>query len=308
MTATPASRPSLAGILGPVVTPFRADAAVDLDAFAANVRAHLESGLDGVLVTGSTGEAPLVEDEERVRLLAMARQIVPADRLLVAGTGAESTRQTVRRCVQAGAEGADLALVVAPHYFASAMTLGALRAHYQRVADESPIPIALYNIPKYMHFHLPPELVVEMAGHDNVIGLKDSSGDAALLASYQASASDSFAVLTGSAPGLHGALQGGARGGILAAALFAPGLARGVYDAHQAGDAAAAAAAQARFAVIGRDIVGALGVPGVKAALDQVGLRGGDPRLPLLPLDGPARERVASLLADAGVGALAPAA
>ncbi|HEY0970673.1 MAG TPA: dihydrodipicolinate synthase family protein [Gemmatimonadales bacterium] len=295
----------LGGILGPVVTTFRGDESLELDAFAANVRALLAAGLDGVVVTGSTGEAALVDDEERVRLLALARQLVPADRWLVAGTGAESARQAVRRCRAAAAEGADLALVVAPHYYSGAMSADALRAHYLRVADGSPIPIALYNIPRYMHFHIPPALVAELATHGNVAGIKDSSGDAALLAGYLEASSGDFAVLTGSAPGLLAALRAGARGGILAAALFAPTLALEVRDALQAGDEGAATAAQERFALIGREIVGALGVPGVKAALDLVGLSGGQPRLPLLPLDGAGRARVRDLLAAAAVEPLA---
>ncbi len=291
----------LRGILGPVVTTFREDEALDLDAFAANVRALLAAGLDGVVVTGSTGEAALVEDEERVRLVAMARQLVPADRWLVAGTGAESTRQTVRRCRAAAAEGADLALVVAPHYYGGAMGTDALRAHYLRVADGSPIPVVLYNIPKYMHFHIPPALVAELSGHGNVVGIKDSSGDAALLDGYLEASSDHFAVLTGSAPGLLAALRAGARGGILAAALFAPSLALGVRDALRDGDEARAIEAQERFALVGREVVGALGVPGVKAALDLVGLHGGPPRLPLLPLDEAGRTRVGELLTAGGV-------
>ncbi|HEX5581113.1 MAG TPA: dihydrodipicolinate synthase family protein, partial [Gemmatimonadaceae bacterium] len=256
----------LAGIFGPVVTTFRDDESLDLDAFAANARALLAAGLDGLVVTGSTGEAALVDDEERVRLVALARQLVPSERWLVAGTGAESARQCVRRCRAAGAEGADLALVVAPHYYSGAMSADALRAHYLRVADESPIPIALYNIPKYMHFHIPPTLVAELAGHGNVVGIKDSSGDAALLAGYLEAASDDFTVLTGSAPGLLAALRAGARGGILAAALFAPSLALEVRDAVRAGDDEGAEAAQGRFVLLGREVVGALGVPGVKAA------------------------------------------
>jgi 4-hydroxy-2-oxoglutarate aldolase len=293
----------LRGVLAPVVTTFRRDEAMDLDAFAANLRAHLAAGLDGVVVAGSTGEAALLDDDERLRLVAMARAIVPDERLLLAGVGAESTRQTVRRCRQAADQGADAVLAVAPHYYTAAMATEALRVHYGRVADESPVPVVLYNIPKYMHFALDPELVAALAAHDNVVGIKDSSGNAALLGRYLEAQSDAFTVLTGSGGGLHSALQGGARGGILAVSLFAGELTREVADRAAVGDDEGAAAAQARLVPLAREIVGGLGVPGVKAALDRVGLRGGPPRRPLAPLDAPEVARVASLLDDAGVAA-----
>jgi len=300
--AQPLSR-RLRGVLAPVVTTFRRDEAVDLDAFAANLRAHLNAGLDGIVVAGSTGEAALLDEDERVRLVAMARAVVPDDRLLLAGVGAESTRQTVRRCRQAAEQGADAVLTVAPHYYTAAMTRDALRTHYRRVADESPLPVLLYNIPKYMHFALAPELVAELAAHDNVIGIKDSSGDAALLGGYLAAQSERFTVLTGSGPGLHAALRAGARGGILAVSLFAAELTREVFDRAAAGDDEGASAAQARLAAPAAEIVGGLGVPGVKAALDAVGLHGGAVRGPLTPLAPASVARVAALLADAGIAA-----
>ncbi len=302
------SRNRLSGLFGPVVTTFRADEGLDLDAFGSNLRAHLAAGMDGILVTGSTGEAALVDDGERERLLAMARGVVPADRWLVAGVGAESTRQVVQRCRVAASIGVDAVLVVAPHYYGSQMTHAALSAHYLRVADESRIPVALYNIPRYMHFSLPPELVHELAAHENVIGMKDSSGDAALLDSYLEARSPTFAVLTGNGSGLAAAMASGADGGTLAVGLIATSLATGILNAARAGDMALASSIQARLSPVNSAIVAALGVPGIKAALEMVGLHGGPCRLPLLDLDSRGRETVRSVLAAAGlVEAGAPA-
>ena len=169
---------ALGGIMGPVVTTFD-EATGDLAAvpFRANIRAHVNAGLTGIIVAGSTGEAALLEEHERHRLLEWARPIVPDERWLIAGVGGESTRVTVRRAREAAERGADAVLVVAPHYYGAQMTPEALAAHFRRVADESPLPLVLYNIPKYVHFPLAPGLVHELAGHDNVIGIKDSSGD-----------------------------------------------------------------------------------------------------------------------------------
>jgi 4-hydroxy-2-oxoglutarate aldolase len=276
---------TLEGLFAPVVTTFRADdGELDLAAFASNVRGHLEAGLHGVLVTGSTGEAALLDAAERSALVDAARESTPADKWLLVGTGAESTRTCLAQTKDAARRGADAVLVVAPHYYANAMTEEALRLHYGRIADESPVPVILYSIPKYMHFSLPETLVAELAEHENVIGIKDSSGNKELLAGFMKAKSESFSVLVGNAQIFHHALMTGATGGILAAGMIAPALALEIYDAHRRGDMAAADAAQAKLHPIGARIVGELGVPGVKAALDRVGLSGGPLRLPLIPI------------------------
>lgn len=291
----------LHGVIAPVVTPFdERTGEVAGEEFGANVRAHLEEGLSGVLVAGSTGEAALLDEDERRELIELARAQVPADRLLLVGAGAESTRATIARARDAAERGADAVLVVAPHYYGPAMTEDALSAHYRRVADESAVPVMLYNIPKYTHFALAPALVRELARHENIVGMKDSSGDLELLRQYVSLRSDSFTVLTGHAGTLHAALDMGAGGAILAASLFAASLALEVSEAFAAGDSARATDVQARLTPLNKEIVGTLGVPGVKAALDLVGLHGGEPRAPLLTLTERQREYVAALVRAAG--------
>jgi dihydrodipicolinate synthase/N-acetylneuraminate lyase len=146
------------------------------------------------------------------------------------------------------------------------------------------VPVLLYTIPKYMHFALPADVVATLATHENIIGMKDSSGDAALLRGYLASQGASFRVLTGSGSLFGEALRLGAHGAILAVALFAPALVLDVLRATREGSAEAALAAQARLTPLGARIVGGMGVAGVKAALDEVGLRGGPLRPPLRAL------------------------
>lgn len=288
----------LQGIFAPVVSTFHAGSEdLDLDGFAANVRSHVAEGLGGVVVAGSTGEAALLSEAERGALVATAREHTPAGKLVIAGCGGESTRQTVARSKQAKDNGADAVLVVAPHYYANAMTEEILRAHYRRVADESPLPVILYNIPKYMHFALSAELVAELAQHGNIVGIKDSSGVLDMLKGFLKAQSPTFSVLTGSGSGLQAGLEAGARGGILAVSLFAGGFALEVFEGVRAGDAARAGAAQARLKPMADVIVAKLGVPGVKAAMDQVGKVGGVPRMPLLPLGDAGRAEVAAALA-----------
>jgi 4-hydroxy-2-oxoglutarate aldolase len=270
------------GVMGPMVTPFKADESLDIPGFEQNVRGHIAAGLHGVLVAGSTGEAALLGDDERRILTEAARKLVPDDRILLVGTGAESTRHCIARCRDAASSGADAVLVVAPHYYSSSMSPSALKAHFTRVADESPIPVLLYNIPKYMHFRLEPELIAELATHENIRGMKDSAGDMTYFARYAESNSDTFDVMTGHGGTFATALSLGARGGILAVALFAAELALEVWHAHNDQRTADAEAAQKPLVPMAAEIVARMGVPGVKAAMDRIGLRGGHVRWPLL--------------------------
>jgi 4-hydroxy-2-oxoglutarate aldolase len=286
------------GVMGPMVTPFKADESLDIPGFEQNIRGHLAAGLHGLLVAGSTGEAALLGDDERRILTERARALMPDDRTLLVGTGAESTRHCIARCRDAAASGADAVLVVAPHYYSSSMTPPAVKAHYLRVADHSPVPVLLYNIPKYMHFRLEPELIAELSQHENIRGMKDSAGDMTFFARYVESQSETFDVLTGHGGTFATALSLGARGGILAVALFAPELALEVWNAHGEQRIGDAEAAQKPLVPMAAEIVARMGVPGVKAAMDRIGLVGGHVRLPLLPTPANDRSIIEDLLRE----------
>ena len=300
---TRAQRKTFSGVIAPVVTPFDAATGdVAAEAFRGNLRAHFDRGASGVLLCGSTGEAALLDEGERDALVEWARPLVAPDRWLLAGVGGESTRQTIARAKRAAERGADAVLVVAPHYYGNAMTPEALGIHYRAVADASPAPVLLYNIPKYMHFALDPSLVRELAAHQNIVGIKDSSGDLDLLRGYLAARGDAFAVLTGNGGTFLSALELGADGGILAVSLPAGELSVAVWRAFAAGDRARATALQQRLTPLSNEIVGGMGVTGVKAAMDQAGggLTGGAPRPPLIPARPAQIQRIAALLEAAG--------
>lgn len=292
---------TLSGIMVPAVTPFTPSGELDRSAFSANLRAHLAAGMSGVLVSGSSGEAALLDDTERGTLINWARDIIPADRWLLAGIGAESTRQTINRAKVAHSEGADALLVVAPHYYLKRTTEAALSAHYHAIADASPVPVMLYNIPVYAHIVLQPSLIHEMAKHPNVIGMKDSAGNLPMLAEYLTASSDKFRVLTGSGGTTIPALKAGAAGAILAIALYAGPSVLAMHAAHIGGDDAVAAGLQMKLAPLAMDIAGAFGPAGIKAAMDMVGLSGGMPRSPLQPLSDAEREIVRARLETAGL-------
>lgn len=263
--------------------------------------------MDGLVVAGSTGEAPLLDEIEVLRLVEWAREVTPRGVPVVAGTGLESTRGTVRLCREVARNGADAVLVRPPSYYADAMTGRALDRHYRAVADASPVPVVLYHIPRYVPVDLEPDLVAGLARHENVAGIKDSSGDIRNLGELTEVCAGEASVLVGSGTLLYGGLEVGAAGGILAVGLLATGACGEILEAWRDGDTERAGALQERVGGLHRAVVGKLGVPGVKAALDRLGLEGGPVRPPLQDLEEEGRRRAARALEGAGLAAPASA-
>lgn len=275
---------------------------MDVSAFRANLHAWLSHPIAGIVVAGSTGEAPLLSREELLALVDAALPLTEERRLIV-GTGAEATREAVALSRAAGERGADAVLVRSPSYYRPAMTPAALRDHFRAVADASPVPVILYHIPKFVPVHLDPELVGRLVEHPNIVGIKDSSGDLANLAALAAACGSNGSVLVGSGALLYAALEAGARGGILGVGLLATRSATRLYAAWRDGDARTAGALQERIGPLHKTVVAGLGVAGVKAALDALGLMGGVPRAPLQPLAADRARAVEAALEAAGLGA-----
>jgi 4-hydroxy-2-oxoglutarate aldolase len=297
------------GTFLPVTTPFDpVTGDVDLVAFRANLRHWFENPIRGVLIGGSTGESVLLDDDERVALLDAAGDVVPEGALVIAGTGLESTRGTIALSRRAAAAGADAVLVQPPAFFKGAMTARALARHYKEVADASPVPVLVYQVPlRLSTLDLPTGLVGELSRHPNIVGIKDSRGKLDLVGDLVLQSADDFQVLVGSGALLYAALETGAVGGIVAVGLLATAAAAEITVAHAEGRLADAGRAQERIAPVHQEIVAQMGVPGVKAALDLLGLRGGEPRPPLTPASEPQVDQVrgvlvaADLLSKAGV-------
>ena len=288
----------LAGILPPLVTPFRADGGVDLAAFEANIESYSPVDLGGYLVLGSNGEAAALEEEEKLALVRAARR-PSGSRLLLAGTGLESTRATIAFTRRVADLGADAALVLTPSYYKAQMSHEALRLHFERVADASPMPVLLYSVPAFTGLLFPPSLASSLAGHPNIAGMKESSGDLGLLGRIIGSVPPSFAVACGSAPVVYPALCLGAVAGILAVACCAPGPAVELYRAFVGGDHPRARRLQAALLPLAVAVTATWGVAGLKGAMDAAGLRGGEMRAPLLPVPAAARAEIAAILAQA---------
>jgi 4-hydroxy-2-oxoglutarate aldolase len=292
----------LRGIYAPVTTPFdpfTGDA--DLVALRRNLRSWLRAPLAGFVLFGSTGEGPLLDEAERPRLIEGARELGEG-RLLLAAVGAESTRASMRLARAAAAAGVDAVLVPPPSYYRPALTADALRDHYRAVADASPVPVVLYQVPpQFSGIELRAGLVGELSRHPNIVGIKDSSGDLKQLGAYLDACDRSCAVLVGSGASLFGALEMGAAGGILAVALLAPHDVSSVYRLREDGDLAGAGRLQERIKPVDRAIGARFGIAGIKAALDLLGLAGGEPRPPLQPLREKQRAEVRAVLTEAGL-------
>jgi 4-hydroxy-2-oxoglutarate aldolase len=283
---------NLDGVLLPLTTSF--DGGVVTPArLAANIRRYEAHGVTGFLVLGSTGEAAFLDEDEKIALLSAAREAIRASWTMLAGVGVESTAATVRLARRAAEAGADALLVLPPFFFRSRMTADALVRHFTAVADASPVPILLYNMPGYTSLVIPPAVVGTLAGHPNVIGLKDSSGDLPWMLDVLARVPATFRVVCGSALAFLPALVSGAVGGILAIGDAFPELAVHLYQHHVEGRAAEALALQKELVAATKLVLGSHGVAGVKAAMDLRGLAGGDPRLPLLPLAASERAAIA---------------
>jgi 4-hydroxy-2-oxoglutarate aldolase len=291
---------NLVGVMPPLPTPFDESGEVALAKLASNLEELASTGLSGFVILGSNGEYVYLDESEKVAIFKAARQAIPADRLFLAGTGVESTRATLRLTLAAAEAGADAVLVNAPFYYKPAMTKEALVKHYTTVADASPIPIILYNMPAYTGLDLSAEVILELAEHPNIIGLKESSPNVVKIGEIRLAVTRrnlDFAVLAGSASFLQAAVAVGATGGILASANVAPELCVRIFEASTALDPAATSL-QHSVLPLNAAVTTRFGVAGLKYAMGQVGLYGGPVRPPLLPVTASAQAQIEQVLAQ----------
>ncbi|TAM82525.1 MAG: dihydrodipicolinate synthase family protein [Acidobacteria bacterium] len=289
------------GIFVPVVTPFNRRGDIDEAGFRTNVRRYVEQGFDGILIAGSTGEGPYLTERERMRLVEMARPLIPAPQVLMVGTGVETTRETIQLSREAVKRGADALLVLTPGYFKNRMDSAALTAHFTTVADSVGRPVLIYSIPQFTGINIDPETIARLSRHDNIAGLKESSGKMEFLREILKKSKAGFRVLAGSALIMLDAFQAGAAGAVLGPANYIPDLCLQIYRLYLQGDLENARKLQQSILSLVQEVNVRAGIPGIKYALDFCGYRGGKPRSPLLPLS-PAEERkVASALRGVGI-------
>ncbi len=291
----------LAGIYPPLATPFDDHGMVDVDRLASNVQRLCGTGLRGFVALGTNGEYPLLDRDEKLQVIRTVRQAAAAPLQVIAGTGAESTREAIVLTEHAAVLGVDAALVITPHYYRARMDLRALVAHYTAIAECSPLPLIIYNMPSSTGMDLDAETILRLAEHPKIVGLKDSGGNLIKMADLVGRVPAGFQVLAGTASFLLAALAVGASGGVLALANIAPQECVALMDLFRRGDVAAAQTLQQRLIAPNSAITTGMGIPGLKAALDLLGYQGGDPRAPLLPLEAAQKDQLRAILSKAGL-------
>lgn len=292
---------NLQGILLPFPTPFDADERVDLRALRANIERWNETGVSGYVALGSTGERVHLSEREYLEVIEAARLAVPESFALIVGAGQPGTRGSIDEVRRAAQAGADAVLVITPHFYRGAMTQVALFDYYRAVADASSVPVLLYSMPDLTGVAIAPELVARLSEHENIIGIKDSSGDVINLAETLRQVPSEFKVVTGSGPLLYAALNAGAAGAIVAVGCVAPQLALAIQRAVAAGEQERAREMQRRLTPLALAVTKRYGVGGLKAAMEMLGYTVGPVRAPLKVADEDARGELARLIREAGL-------
>jgi 4-hydroxy-2-oxoglutarate aldolase len=289
----------LHGIFPPITTPFDHRGDLYLPKLRYNVEKWNKTPLAGYVVCGSTGESVMLTCPEKTRLWETVREAAAPDKILIAGTGMESVRETVELCNLAAGLGYQAAMVRTPHYYKNLVNNGAAQAlYYRAVADQSKIPLIIYNWPQVTGVDIPASTVVELAGHPNIIAVKESSGSIEKTMQMIREAPEGFQVLVGSAPTLWPCLKVGAVGAILAFANAAPYACQSVLEAVRTREDPAGLELQQRFAPAAVAVTTRYGIPGLKYAMDLNGYYGGPPRLPLLPAGPEAKQEIERLFRE----------
>jgi len=270
----------LSGVMPPITTPFQ-NGKLALDKLKYNFQKWNKTGLSGYLVLGSNGESVYLNENERARIIETSRESIPTSKIMMVGTGMESTQETVRFTNQVAKMGGDCALVVTPSYFKGSMKPQILYDHFIAVAESSRIGILIYNVPQFTGINLEPEWVAKLSEHSNVIGIKDSSGNIGQLNEIIHLSKKGFAVFVGSAPVFFPALCIGAAGGILAVANAVPQECVRIQNLFDKGKMKEARAFQNRLTSLAKAVTTTYGIGGLKIAMDLTGYFGGNPRCPL---------------------------
>jgi len=293
------NKKKLSGIFAPVVTPFNSDE-LSLDDLRFNLRKLNETDLEGYLALGSNGEFRSLSDKEQIQVLEVFAE-EKGDKVVMVGTGCESTRQTIEKSKLASEMGFDYVSVLTPCYFAKHIDGATLQRFYTKVADSIDIPVLLYNAPGFTGgTEIPMKTIIELSRHPNIAGMKDSSSAGPLKLLAHLDPAEDFHVLAGSANFVYPALHLGASGGVLSLTNALPGPCSDIYPLFTQGKYDDAKELSFRLARLNQAVSSAWGVAGVKAAMDIAGFKGGKPRHPLQDLSGEAKERVRQAIINEG--------
>ncbi|HEY6953308.1 MAG TPA: dihydrodipicolinate synthase family protein [Bacteroidota bacterium] len=295
------SSTGIRGVIPPMMTPFRENESVDYDMFVRNLKRWNREELGGYLVLGSNSEAASLSETEKLKLIGLTVEHAKKGRIILAGTGLESAKETLRLTEKAATLGIDAALVLTPSYYGDLMTDEALVGYFTFVADHSPVPILIYNVPRYTHINVSVEVVRRLSEHPNIIGMKDSRGEIAQVELFVKNAAKDFQVIVGSASVWYPSMHYGVVSGILALSNFAGAQCAQIQTLFKKGDLQSAEELHRKLLPVNAAITTTYGVAGLKYAATLAGYEGGVVRRPLRPLDERARQSIRSILEGAGL-------
>jgi len=291
----------LEGVFPPITTPFNNNGFIEYNHLTENIEKLNDAGTSGYLVLGSSGEFVFLNEEERLGIVSTARKSIPQTKHMLVGVGLESAKCTIELTRKISDYGADVAVVITPHFFKHDMSHDALLKYYLIVSDSSPIPVLLYNVPVFTGLNIDAKTVAVLSSHENIIGIKDSSGDVEQLSEIISLTEDKeFSSLTGSSVVLYPSMCIGASGGIMAIACVLPEICYDIIKMYKEGKHAESKELQMRLIGPTIAVTSRYGIPGLKAAMDLFGFHGGSSRIPLLPISDIATKDIKNIFTNAG--------
>ena len=274
-------RSILKGIYPPLTTPF-VDDEVAFDKLIENLLKYEAKMLAGYVLFGSNGESVFLTREEKLQLVKITRE--HTDRIILAGTGLDSIKETISLTNEVAEKGASYALIITPSFFKTEMKHKAFLNYYTKVADSVMIPVIVYNVPKFTNVNIETETIIELSNHPNIIAVKESTENSSRISEISSNVNSNFKVIVGTASVLYAGLLSGAIGGILALANIAPDQCIQIFNLIRENNLEKALEIQNKMIPVNRAVTSKYGVAGLKAAMDLLGYYGGNPRLPLEPL------------------------
>ncbi|MEW6651870.1 MAG: dihydrodipicolinate synthase family protein [Bacteroidota bacterium] len=288
----------LYGIMSPIATPFVNDE-IAYDKLAENISKWNVSGLSGYVVMGSNGESVFLTRDEKLKIVEEVKRNIPDEKLLIAGTGSDSIRETITLTNETAERGADYALILTPSFYKSEMKPAAHIKYFYDVADKTKIPVVVYNVPKFTGVDIEAETVAQLARHPNIAGIKNSTENLRQITELVSMCRKNFSVITGTGSVLYTSLTVGAVGGILALANIAPNECVKIQKLVEEGKHEQALKLQKRLLPVNNAITAKYGVAGLKASLDMLGYFGGVPRAPLFSLQDDDKKKLHQILVQA---------
>ncbi len=290
----------LEGVFPPITTPFNDNGFIEYNQIAVNIEKWNETETSGYLVLGSSGESVFLDEEEKLGIVSTAKKSIPQTKNMLVGVGLESAKCTIEFTRKISDYGADVAVVITPHFFKNEMSHDAFLKYYLIIADSSPIPVLLYNVPVFTGLNIEAKTVAALSSHENIIGIKDSSGNVEQLSEIiSLTEGKEFSALTGSSIVLYPSMCIGANGGIMAIACVLPERCSDIINMYKEGKHTEAKELQMRLIEPTIAVTSRYGIPGLKAAMDLFGYHGGSSRMPLLPISDTATKDIKNIFTNA---------